>query len=326
MLVSVIIPVYNAEKWIGDTLYSVFKQTWKHIEIIVVNDGSIDSSSAIINQVSDSFSGTINLIEQDNRGACAARNVGLRQAKGTFIQFLDADDILAPNKIEIQMALLQNSAPNSVAFCSWAHFTDQPSDAIYKKSDLDKDYEFSIDWLVDSWSGKGMAIPACWLAPRALLDQVGPWDELLVINQDGEYFCRVLLKAHQLKYSPETIVYYRKPQQKNVSQQKSVRALQSLLNSYVSYEKNILKTEDSLRVRAALARNYINLLYQMGHNHSSIEKLVWKQLMRLNCPMPKKVGGKKFTFLIQIVGTKLALRIRSCAIKVYYFFKGKTAR
>src|SRR5271165_3187575 len=103
-LVSVIIPVYNSEKYLAESIESAIGQTWSSKEIIVVDDGSTDNSFEIARK----FAGRpeVKVVTQENRGAAAARNAGLKEAKGEFIQFLDADDLLSADKIESQMKLL----------------------------------------------------------------------------------------------------------------------------------------------------------------------------------------------------------------------------
>ncbi|HET7537953.1 MAG TPA: glycosyltransferase, partial [Candidatus Didemnitutus sp.] len=102
-LVSIIIPCYNAERWLAATLESALAQTWSAKEIIFVNDGSTDRSLALARSFE---SRSVRVIDQPNRGASAARNAGLRAAQGELFQFLDADDLLSRGKVAAQVALL----------------------------------------------------------------------------------------------------------------------------------------------------------------------------------------------------------------------------
>jgi glycosyltransferase involved in cell wall biosynthesis len=101
--VSIIIPAYNAEKWIGETLESALAQTWSRKEVIVVDDGSRDNTLSVAQGLA---SAKVKVLRQDNAGASAARNRGLALAQGELIQFLDADDLLAPDKVARQMQTL----------------------------------------------------------------------------------------------------------------------------------------------------------------------------------------------------------------------------
>lgn len=111
-LISVIIPAYNAAEFIGETLDSVFAQTFTSFEVIVINDGSPDTEQ--LEQVMQRYPSNLRYIKQENQGAAAARNTGLLAAKGEFVAFLDADDTWLPQFLEKQMALLERSGADLV--------------------------------------------------------------------------------------------------------------------------------------------------------------------------------------------------------------------
>jgi glycosyltransferase involved in cell wall biosynthesis len=117
-LVSVIIPAYNAASFIEECINSVINQTYKNIEIIVVNDGSIDDTETILKSYTDK---RLRIINQKNKGCSAAKNKGLEFARGVFVQYLDADDILSEDKIEIQVKALKENN-NCIAVCKTVVF------------------------------------------------------------------------------------------------------------------------------------------------------------------------------------------------------------
>src|SRR5579863_1910517 len=118
--VSILIPAYNAEKWIADTLRSAIAQTWSWKEIIVVDDGSTDGTVEVARRFA---SKRVAVVSKENRGAAAARNDALRLCQGDYIQWLDADDILAPDKIERQLTALRESDSRRILFSApWAFF------------------------------------------------------------------------------------------------------------------------------------------------------------------------------------------------------------
>ncbi len=117
-LATVIIPVYRAEKYIAATVQSVIEQTYKNFELLIVDDGSPDKSIEICQQFTDP---RIRIIRQENRGVAAARNQGIREAKGEYIGFLDADDIWLPTKLEKHIEHLENSPAVGVSY-SYAAF------------------------------------------------------------------------------------------------------------------------------------------------------------------------------------------------------------
>src|SRR6266481_5875279 len=104
-LVSILIPAYNAETWIGDTIQSALAQTWPRKEIIVVDDGSKDATAAVARQFA---SRGVVVVSKENQGAAATRNHAFQLSQGDYIQWLDADDLLAPDKIERQLAALHD--------------------------------------------------------------------------------------------------------------------------------------------------------------------------------------------------------------------------
>ena len=113
-LVSVIMPVYNAEKYLATTLESIFRQDYKEIEIVLVDDCSKDSSAEIIAEFCKTHSEIVYFVQEKNMGAGAARNKALELARGQYVAFLDSDDIWLPNKISRQIELMKlNNSPFS---------------------------------------------------------------------------------------------------------------------------------------------------------------------------------------------------------------------
>ncbi len=111
--VSVIIPVYNGEKYIKQTLFSVFEQTFKDFEVILVDDGSQDKTKEILKK----YNKKIRYIYQENKGTAAARNTGIKAAKGEYIAFLDQDDLWLPQKLEEQVRILDKKPKVGLVFC-----------------------------------------------------------------------------------------------------------------------------------------------------------------------------------------------------------------
>jgi glycosyltransferase involved in cell wall biosynthesis len=120
-LISVIIPVYNSEKTIQETLKSVLNQTFSDFEVIVINDGSQDSTLEIISSIQDS---RLKVFSYPNSGISPSRNRGLSHASGEFIAFLDHDDLWTPDKLESQLRALQENPQAAVAY-SWTDLIDE---------------------------------------------------------------------------------------------------------------------------------------------------------------------------------------------------------
>ena len=127
-LVSILIPAYNVEQWIAETLESALAQTWQNKEIIVVNDGSKDNTLAVVKRFESAI---VKVINQENQGQSAAENRALKEAQGNFIAYLDADDLLAPDKIERQVHFLGSENSEFVAAGEWARFYKSPEEALF---------------------------------------------------------------------------------------------------------------------------------------------------------------------------------------------------
>ncbi|MGG8363830.1 glycosyltransferase family 2 protein, partial [Bacillus cereus] len=102
-LVSVVIPLYNTEKYIEETMQSILDQTYKNIEIVIVDDGSKDQSPSIVKNLAEKYPGQVKYVHQKNQGVSVARNTGIENASGEYIAFLDSDDLWHPTKIEKQV-------------------------------------------------------------------------------------------------------------------------------------------------------------------------------------------------------------------------------
>lgn len=210
-LVSVVIPAFNAGKYIAETLDSVIKQSWPWIETFVVDDGSSDNTVEIARTYE---SDRLKVIVQKNSGACRARNQGLAMSKGQFIQFLDADDVISPDKIEKQVEILQNN-PGYLGVSPTVHFMNgedylsmQPREESYWIHDSDD----PVDFLVKLYGGYGkrwMVQTSAWLTPLSITKEIGPWNESLLLDQDGEYFARAVLASKGIR-TTGGINYYRR--------------------------------------------------------------------------------------------------------------------
>jgi glycosyltransferase involved in cell wall biosynthesis len=205
-LVSILIPSYNAQEWIAATIRSAISQTWPRTEIIVIDDGSTDSTLAVARQFE---SEGVRVITQKNQGASAARNNAFSHSKGDYIQWLDADDLLAPDKISKQMEfVLQGVSPRTLLSSAWAHFMYRPYRAQFHPSALWCDLS-PKEWLLRKMEQNIYMQTATWLVSRQLTEAAGSWDVRLLGDDDGEYFCRVLLASNGVRFVPDAKVYYR---------------------------------------------------------------------------------------------------------------------
>lgn len=264
-LVSVLIPCYNAERWIGDTLRSVLGQTWPNIEVIVVDDGSRDGSFALAQTFS---SKTVKVVRQPNQGAAAARNRAYSEAQGEFIQYLDADDLLSAEKIETQVELLNSSPVGCLAVSATMHFFDghDPAQGVLHDGWPMIDSDNPREWLIDLYGPErgGMVQPGSWLTPRSVAEVAGPWSDELrrSPNDDGEYFARVVLASRGIRRSRRGLNYYRKFRDgQSLSGQRSQEHLLGALKALELMAEALLAGGKEERARQALARMYKDLAF-----------------------------------------------------------------
>lgn len=308
-LVSVIVPCYNAAPWLRASLQSVLSQTWPHLEIIAVDDGSTDDTRAAL----EPFEARgVRVIRQRNAGASAARNRGLAEATGAFIQYLDADDLLAPDKIARQMNRLLAGPTNIVASCEWARFTDAVPEGDLPPQAVWHDLS-PIDFLVTCALDELMFPPICWLIPKAVVDAAGPWNERLSLNDDGEYMSRVLAQSRGIAFVPGARAYYRSGNPASYASQKSDRAGQSELLAWDLTAATMLGLEESARVRRAVATGYQRIEAAWFFRNQAIVDDAAAKARAYGGGAYRFDGGPGFRLVRRVFGWKAALRLRHVA-------------
>ncbi len=237
-LVSILIPAYNSEEWIGDTIRSAIAQTWERKEVIVVDDGSRDRTAEVARRFA---SKEVIVVSTENQGAAAARNHALQLSQGDYIQWLDADDLLAPDKIERQLAAVGDYRTNCARFVPTSLCQDLSP----------------VEWLLRKMGENLHMQTATWLTSRELTEAAGPWDTRLAVDDDGEYFCRVLLASEGTRFVPEARVLYRVTSSNRLSHiGMSDRKKDAMLLSMTLHIQSLRSLEESERVRKA-CMNYM---------------------------------------------------------------------
>jgi glycosyltransferase involved in cell wall biosynthesis len=251
-LVSILIPAYNAENWIAYTLQSAVGQTWPRKEIIVVDDGSRDGTAEVARRFA---SRSVKVVSTDNQGLPAAVNTAYRLCQGDYIQELDADDILAPDKIDKQLAALRESDSKRILLSGpWGYFHYRTSHARFVRNPLWEDLS-PVEWLLIKMGENCHMQNATWLVSRELAEAAGPWDTRLQYDQDGEYFCRVLLASEGTRFVPDAKIFYRAVGTNRISfignSDVKKNALLRSMKSHIGYLRAL---EESERVRKACIR------------------------------------------------------------------------
>ena len=303
-LVSVLTPCYNVAPWLEAAVASVRAQTWRRYEIILVDDGSTDDTLAVANRLAGP---DLKVLHQPNGGQCSAFNAAFRHAQGDYIEYLDADDLLHPRQLEVQLNRLAALPPGWVASGAWCRFHRHEAEAVFQPEAVWRDLA-PVDWLISSWSGGGMMHGAAWLAPRAVATAAGPWDERLSLINDFDFFSRLLLAGQGVAFCPDARSYYRSGLPGSLSGRISRRAWESAFLSTELGTRSLLAREDSPRTRHAAAINWQRLVYSA---YPFVPDLVTRgeaEVRGLGGCELEMGGGSAFALLRGVFGWKLARR------------------
>jgi len=313
-LVSILIPCYNAEKWLAETLESALSQTWKNIEIILVDDGSTDNSLAIARNYE---SKNVKVIAQENRGASSTRNNALKQAQGDFIQYLDADDLIALDKIERQLVCLGFDRESKyIASGEWSRFFKHSDEARFVPQEIWVDL-YPVDWLASAWKDNLMMHPAAWLLPRKVSNLAGYWNENISLNDDGEYFSRSILASDQVKFCMGARSYYRSGISGSLSGLKSRKACESAFLAAQLCTKRLLDVENSDLTRYAASCYWQHFIFLSYLQVPDLIRYAESQIYSLGGCDLKPDGGIGFKIVRDIFGWKLAMHLQ----RFYYRYR-----
>ena len=193
-LISCIVPVFNGERYLGETLDSILEQTYRTTEIIVADDGSTDGTA----QVVASYGNKVRYLKQDNAGASAARNLGLSAARGVFVAFLDADDLWHPQKLAHQMACFDGRPELDLCITFQQNFWI-PELAL--EAERYRDHNLSKP--APGYNSGTL------LARNSVFETVGPFNPVLRHADKTEWFLRAFEKGIVIQLLPDILVYRR---------------------------------------------------------------------------------------------------------------------
>ncbi|HTW23730.1 MAG TPA: glycosyltransferase family 2 protein [Candidatus Baltobacteraceae bacterium] len=305
-LVSILIPAYNAETWISETLQSAVAQTWPRKEIIVVDDGSRDRTLEIARKFESEF---FKIVSQENQGAAAARNKAFSVSQGDYIQWLDADDLISPNKIADQIeALGEPRNPRMLLSGAWGQFHFRYSRTKFDPTPLWCDLT-PTEWLTRKMEHNTYMQTAAWLVSRELTEAAGPWDTRLLGDDDGEYFCRVLLASDGVRFVPSSKVYYRAAGATSLSYiGTSDRKMVAQWRSMELHIRYIRSLEDSERVRKACVTYLQNWLVFFYPDRPDLVKQAEEMAESLGGQLHAPPLSWKYSWIATLFGRSLARR------------------
>ena len=298
--VSVVIPAYNAERFISDAIESVLSQTHQNVECIVVDDGSTDATKTVV----EKFGNRVNYLYQNNSERSAARNFGISASSGDYISFLDADDSIAPKKIETQVQFLLENNDFDVVYSDTLHFKDFPERKFYHvkrpcpSGDILSVLAFRNVFTVNS--------P---LIGRPVLEKSGGFDPYLSFNEDWDFWLRLSLAGAKFGYLDETLSYCRTHQQ-NTSQQR----LRMYESKYEIIKKLTSEFSSEFRVRGIKTAEVV-AFHQADYGRGLIlhgEKTKGQAMIKEACRdlFPFRWLFKLFSVSSTILGTRILARIQ----------------
>jgi len=303
-LVSILIPLYNAEKYVHDCLGSVLNQTYKNLEVIIVDDGSIDGSLAIVKQY-ETLHKEIKVYSQQNSGASAARNKAFSFAQGEYIQYLDADDYLHPDKIWMQMQKLGKGDSTALCFGKCDYFQGENKNILHRHLTIyDKNHSASCTFLYTMWLNAEALPPLAYLTHRSLIETSGGWNEELTTNDDGEFFARVIVLSRDIMFVSESISYYRMDTPDSLSKQISYKSLLSLIQSITLYAEHSKKCkQDFTEALRTIYTVTIIKLYPLDVELAKKVEVEKRQLGIIGFRYPKRT--KVYDLLFAILGIRI---------------------
>ncbi len=243
--VSIIIPVYNGSNYLKEAIDSALAQTYKNIEIIVINDGSNDKGKT--DKTCKSYGKRIRYFKKENGGVSSALNMGIEKMEGEYFSWLSHDDVYYPEKIEMQVEELSKLRNKKVILYSNVEYIDEHSKLIYRteyeKKYSNKDLNIGIFPVL-----KGLSNGCALLIPKICFEESGLFNENLRTSNDYDMWFR-LFRKYEIKFIPEVLIKYRLHDKQGTKIEPSyLEESNRLWSSIISdlKEKEILKFEDSL--------------------------------------------------------------------------------
>lgn len=305
-LVSICMPAYNAEKYIRETINCLLGQTYKNIELIIVDDGSTDNTLKIINSIVDS---RIKVLSNPKKNAASARNFAYLNSEGDYIVFFDADDLVDHDFIEKQVNKLQEDE-NAIVLSNWGRFynndirTYQEEFFIVKK---DLTYK---EWILAYWlEVKHTTPPGRAIISRKLIEKTPLWDETLTLNDDFQFFNELFFHCSNIKYN-NTNFYYRS----GINGLSSKKSTNHYISSLSSIKRGIylaqLKYPSKIELKVCYANLLQNLKYEVYPN-TEIIPLIDVELKKHPKSNFKFPAGGYTKLAVNLVGWKLTKHLKN---------------
>ena len=313
-MISIVMPAYNAASFLRQTVHSLLDGATGDIEIVICNDGSEDDTLTIANALAGEYE-SIKVVSQTNRGAAAARNRAFSEAIGEWILYFDADDLLAKGAIAriATMAGSIDASSGSVAiYWSWAKFRVVPSVLERPFVSLHGSRR-GWQWVREAFATDYPTFVGSILLPRALIDRIGGWDESLTIQDDMEFFARMLCAVREVHYCVDALFLYRQSAPNSLSQAIGRSSFESRAQATLLAVGYLVAMNNETQARQAAARQLMQVAYVHYLDAPDLSRMVRLRAYDLvGANAAAKVplqGGRLRRALQSIFGWRITLHI-----------------
>lgn len=301
IFVSIIIPVYNNERTIQETINSALNQTYSNTEILIIDDGSTDNSFDIVKKNENE---KIKIFRQENRGVSASRNFGISCARGCYLQFLDADDLLHHQKIELQVEFIKktNTSPSFVC-SSWARIDEKST---LENLNIQNRYIPVVSNKITTYIKGDNFIPLmCGLIQREAALKISGFNEEMTHIEDVNFLLRLFITDNHFVLMPsyEPFFYYRLVKN-SASQQNKAAFLKGIFTNYElvksqikhPYKDTLLFDNIWTVYSNAVSNNYYNLVSKVA---TELFLFKWNKKLSFKFLMFKLLGNDLYCRLVR---------------------------
>lgn len=305
-LVSVIISTYNRSSLLEEAIQSVIGQSYRPIECIVVDDGSTDDSKKVVEDLQRKNDSTFSIVYvyQNNSGPQAARNTGTKVSTGEYIQYLDSDDILYPDKISEQVRFLKQNKDCNGVFGDWEAGTPDEKKLVIACKEEDMISQMLVGRCIANFS---------FLMRQSIIEEIGEWDINIKRNQEIDFHLTGLLKGAQFDYQPFICGLWRSHNSGRIGITTGLAELLKFFNKWelILKQKNIMNQSLEYKIGNLLLWH----IYQSSNYNDKDLLAILKKAVSLNPYLMGFNESKKIKVLNKIVGRKLAFKIWSSGFR-----------
>lgn len=304
--VSIVIPVYNGSNYMQEAINSALNQTYKNIEVLVINDGSLDEGKT--DTIARSYGNKIRYFAKENGGVSTALNLGIKMMDGDYFSWLSHDDVYYPNKIERQIQYLQEEPNKEIILYSNFDFIDRNSNILIKHYMKDTQPPINLFELIPENIIHGCSL----LIPKIFFQNAGLFNESLKTTQDYEMWIRLVKKNYVFKFMPEVLIQARiHPQQVTMKTTLLQKETDELVMDVLQY---LLKNQQGEVTAFDLLNKAIDC---RKRNYAQSSQYAYETAMELR-KTDKSIGGVQW---IQLAGKYTACGMERMLKTLYRFFK-----